>query len=393
MSASIVQGLAAPANDDFANAFQVAGNFGSISGNNIGATVEFGEPNHAGNAGGASIWYFWNAPRQGLYRFTTLGSNFDTLLGVYRGSSVDTLSLVAENDQDGSRVTSSTVFRVAAGLEYEIAVDGFYDGSSIDTGATQLTWEQINPPQADFDGNDRNDLLLFSPATGRTRVTLLNDRRYEGTLFGPTVPDPYEVSDTGDFNFDGNPDIVLRNLENNRTVLWLMAGSQFASAYNGPTLPVNYYLAAVDDFNDDGEDDYLIANPFSGRTVVWTLNAGIFVDAFYGPRLPSGWEVAGAADINIDGNPDFVIYQKSTGRTAFWLWNGQRVTETRRGPTVPAGYQLTAVGDYNRDGFADLLIIAPSTGRTYFWTMNRARFVSSNFGPRVPVGFGVAAPR
>ena len=393
LSASAIPALANSANDDFVNAFQLTGNFGTISGDNIGATVEPGEPIHAGNDGGASIWYYWNAPRSGLYRFDTLGSNFDTLLGIYRGSTVSSLSLVAENDQAGGLATSSTVFNVSAGIEYEIAVDGFNDGISIDIGSTQLTWEQINPPQADFDRNDFNDLFLFAPATGRTRIMSLSDRRFLGTLYGPTVPDPYEVSDTGDFNFDGNPDIVLRNERNNRTVIWLTVGGQFAAAYNGPTLPANYYLAAVDDFNDDGEEDYLIANSYSGRTVVWTLNAGVFNNAFYGPRLPSGWEVAGAVDINIDGNPDFVIYQKSTGRTAFWLWNGQRVTSTLRGPTVPAGYRLTAVGDYNRDGYADLLIIAPKTGRTFFWMMNRSKFVSSNAGPRVPASFGVAAPR
>lgn len=385
--------VAAPANDDFANAYLLQGNFGTTSGDNIDATYETDEPLHAGNAGGASVWYYWNVPRQGLYRFDTLGSNFDTLLGIYSGSSVSNLSLVSENDQASSFSTSSTVFMAYEGEELEIAVDGYNDGTTIDTGSLQLTWEQINPPQADFNLNNRNDLLLFSPYTGAIRYIFLNDHQKVGSGRGPTVPDPYEVSDTGDFNLDGQPDLVLRNVANNRTVIWLLNYGKFTAAYNAPTLPANYYLAAVEDFNDDGEEDYLIAHRSNGRTAVWNLSAGSFLSAYSGPRLPYGWEIAGAADINIDGNPDIVITQKKTGKTAFWLWNGQQVTQTLRGPTVPAGYSFTGVGDYNRDGMADLLIVSTRTGNTFFWTMNQSKFVSSSYGPKIATGYGVAAPR
>ena len=46
---------AAPANDMFANAQVVSGATGTTTGSNSGATKEGGEPNHAGNKGGASI--------------------------------------------------------------------------------------------------------------------------------------------------------------------------------------------------------------------------------------------------------------------------------------------------------------------------------------------------
>lgn len=383
----------APANDDFADAYLLEGNFGTTSGTTINATYESDEPFHAGNTGGASVWYYWNAPRQGLYRFDTLGSNFDTLLGIYTGTSVGNLSLVAENDQAGNLSTSSAVFLAYADEELEIAVDGYNDDTTVDTGALQLTWEQINPPQADFNLDNNNDFLLFSPFTGAIRYAYLKDRKTIELGRGPTVPNPFEVSDTGDFNLDEQPDIILRNVQNNRTVIWLMDRGQFSAAYNAPTLPANYYLAAVDDLNDDGEEDYLIAHRTNGRTAVWNLSSGVFLKAYNGPGLPFGWEVAGAADINTDGNPDFVITQKSTGRTAFWIWDGKKVTSTLRGPTVPAGFRLTGVGDYNSDGRSDLVIISTRTGGTYFWTMNGVKVVSSNLGPKVATGYGIAAPR
>ncbi len=49
--------LAAPANDDFANAEVLTGTTDSASGTNVDATKETGEPDHDGNTGGASVWY------------------------------------------------------------------------------------------------------------------------------------------------------------------------------------------------------------------------------------------------------------------------------------------------------------------------------------------------
>src|SRR5579872_4711066 len=50
-------GWAQPTNDNFGNAAAISGLTGTIKGSNVGATKEAGEPSHAGNTGGASIWY------------------------------------------------------------------------------------------------------------------------------------------------------------------------------------------------------------------------------------------------------------------------------------------------------------------------------------------------
>ena len=55
---------AAPANDNFANAIVLTGNTLTTSGSNVAATKEAGEPNHAGNSGGASVWWSWTAPAE-----------------------------------------------------------------------------------------------------------------------------------------------------------------------------------------------------------------------------------------------------------------------------------------------------------------------------------------
>jgi hypothetical protein len=71
---------------------------GSRDGTNVDAAEETNEPNHAGSTGGRSVWYRWVAPYSGTATFDTVGSGFDTAVAVYRGSSVATPALVAEND-------------------------------------------------------------------------------------------------------------------------------------------------------------------------------------------------------------------------------------------------------------------------------------------------------
>jgi hypothetical protein len=129
------------ANDAFAAAATITGNSGITAGLNEGATKEEGEPVHAGNAGGASLWWQWTASENGTVRFDTFGSNFDTLLAVYTGDSVAGLTPVAVNDDAGPQGQSMASFSVVMGTTYRIAVDGFAEKGPIpETGTVVLRW-------------------------------------------------------------------------------------------------------------------------------------------------------------------------------------------------------------------------------------------------------------
>jgi Bacterial Ig domain len=140
LSLELEPGPPPPANDDFANAEVLSGTSGSASGTNVAASKQSGEPNHAGNPGGASVWYEWEAPEDGVAFIDTCASDFDTLLGVYTGSAVSALGEVTSND-DGCGGQSSVSFYAHAGTIYRIAVDG-YDGA---TGAVEL-WLELEEP-------------------------------------------------------------------------------------------------------------------------------------------------------------------------------------------------------------------------------------------------------
>ena len=128
---------------------------GSATGTNVGADKEAGEPDHADNAGGASIWYSFSSPAVGTLTIDTKGSAFDTTLAVYTGTSVDKLTLVAaSNDADGA-TTSSVSFSAQRNTTYYIAVDGFNAGDSngAATGKVKINFSQVvvRPANDDFD--------------------------------------------------------------------------------------------------------------------------------------------------------------------------------------------------------------------------------------------------
>lgn len=133
-----------PANDNFADAIVItlANNAATVTGFNPTATKQAGEPNHAGNIGGRSIWWRWTAPSPGPVNLDTRGSYSDTTLGVYTGNSVAALTTIASSDDiDSGRVqASSLTFTADAGATYFFAIDGFNnnDGNGADAAGITL---------------------------------------------------------------------------------------------------------------------------------------------------------------------------------------------------------------------------------------------------------------
>jgi hypothetical protein len=118
---------AQPANDLFANAWTLSGLSVSTNGNSANAAPrETGEPNHAGNPGGRSVWFNWLAPRDGQIRLDTIGSAINTMLAVYTGNAVNALTPIASNDDAPGLGSASRVeFLALQGVTYRIVVDVF----------------------------------------------------------------------------------------------------------------------------------------------------------------------------------------------------------------------------------------------------------------------------
>ncbi|MBW4665709.1 MAG: S8 family serine peptidase, partial [Chroococcus sp. CMT-3BRIN-NPC107] len=215
-----------PANDNFANRISISGTLVATTGTNTNATKEPGEANHGGSSGGKSVWWSWTAPKSSSVQITTEGSNFDTLLGVYTGSSVSGTTLIAGDDDSGTGVTSLVTFNAVAGTTYQIAVDG-YGGTSGNitlnlNGGSSVT---------DFNNDGKTDILW------RHNDGWLSAWLMDGTnLISSTYLNPNQVADTnwkpvgtGDFNNDGKTDILWRHNDGWLSA-WLMDGTNLISS-------------------------------------------------------------------------------------------------------------------------------------------------------------------
>ena len=98
------------------------------------ANRETGEPEHAGNEGGGSVWWVFTAPYDGLLSVGTVNTRIDTVMGAYVGTRVNRLRLVTSNDDDPalaelednpgySRITQA----LKKGMTLMVAADGFGD--------------------------------------------------------------------------------------------------------------------------------------------------------------------------------------------------------------------------------------------------------------------------
>gem|GEM_PF-3577643 len=184
----------APANNNFANAQVLSGKAGKVTGTSVNATKETGEPTNPLNAGGKSVWYRWTAPANGTATFNTLGSNFDTIMAVYTGSSLNALALIDKND-DAAGQTSSVTIKVVAGKIYQIAVDGF-NATIVPTNAASgsivLNWSFT--PSATLTASNNSAVRLST--AGAEAATGLIHLRFSGAIDATIAADPGSYSVT-----------------------------------------------------------------------------------------------------------------------------------------------------------------------------------------------------
>lgn len=210
-----------PTNDLFALRAPLPGVAGSVNAINGRATREPGEPVHAGNEGGRSVWYSWRAPTDGQFQLTTAGSSFDTLLATYTGAVLDTLAPVAANDDAAGDFTSAVNFPVVSNQVYQVAVDGF----GAETGDIILNYVFTPRQPTRF-------YTVTVPSSPGGSVTPPGGSFAEGSLATlAAIPDPDYVFErwTGDYEGTANP-------------------LQFAVTGNATVRPVFQLVAATDDF-------------------------------------------------------------------------------------------------------------------------------------------------
>jgi len=116
-----------PPNDNFVPTAKVPDGGGTVVGDNTFATLQTGEPAHAGVTGAVrSVWWNWAPVRSSSVLVDTAGSTFDTVVAVYTNSLLNTtltnLSLVVGTNDAGGILQGFVKFDAVAGTTYRIAV-------------------------------------------------------------------------------------------------------------------------------------------------------------------------------------------------------------------------------------------------------------------------------
>jgi hypothetical protein len=236
-----------------------------VTGTNVRATKESGEPNHAGNIGGASVWYQWTAPASGSVTFDTIGSTFDTVLAAYTGSSVGALTSVASNHGSAGNGASRIVFTATSGTTYRVAVDGF-NGS---VGGLTLNWLQPTVPTFTTQPQSQNVIAGNSVTFTATAIGLPNPTyqwKFNGVNISGATSSTYTKSNVQSTDV-GNYTVVASNSAGSVTSATAVLG-----VYNSAsaTLASFTYTTTQFQFSITGVPGYSYSVQASTDLINWT---------------------------------------------------------------------------------------------------------------------------
>ncbi|RQH34516.1 hypothetical protein D5R40_20630 [Okeania hirsuta] len=409
------------ANDDFADRISLSGSQINETATNENATVELEEPLHAGNDGGASLWWSWTAPNDGTLTVNTGGSDFDTILAAYTGSSLSNLTEIDSNDDSVNYgLQSEILFDVVEGETYNIAVDGFNGDfgninlelilstfeNQIDLSSDvfEVTPQQVSPGDSididfsvDNTGSDDAtgfwvDFFLSEDANidaqedyllGFTWIESLPGNSNSGVLsesFSLPTIDGFSWDEDADYQIGmlvDSFDAVAETDESNNTDTETISISTTSSEPSYTSTPVRIngvYEPIAGDFNGDNNTDILWYRPGPGQDFIWFFNSD---GSFESSRFTvNGTYTPIVGDFNGDSTSDILWYRPGSGQDFIWFFDkdGNR-TSSRF--TVNGTYTPVA-GDFDGSGTTDVLWYRPGTGQDFLWSFNSDGTFDSN---------------
>jgi uncharacterized delta-60 repeat protein len=259
---------AAPTNDNFANAIVISGTTGTISGSNVGATLQppcetnaiYVQDYATVETVGASVWYAWTAPTNGTASFNTIGSSLDTVLSIWKTTnglcSSSLTNIVADDDSGGTIVGGSSAlsFTAVAGTTYYVCVEGYFGA----IGSVVLNWYEYNNGNGTVSSGSlflTTNSYVFSTSDSSARVTVSRSLPANGRVLVDYAVSPLTYTNIYTTNYFG-------------TNIFL----QFTST-NGDWFITNYTFTTIVSSNIFGyyARGYTNSTVMSARTNVVTL--------------------------------------------------------------------------------------------------------------------------
>lgn len=423
-------GAGAPQNDNFANAtpIVVSDGSGSVATFNTNSTKEAGEPDHADNLGGRSVWFKFTPAATGVFRLNTTDTTFDTLLAVYTGNSVNDLTVVSYNDNGNSNIAfggASTVdLMLVGGITYYIAVDGLYSpGYDPGQGNFKIAILEFPAPTQDdfisaydlgvgykggiagtnFNATAQVGEPIAQASAGPNRKTVWyrwksNDDFsvafemkenfqaqigvYESEIGSPTLGDLEQVATNVDYaSFSDNRSKTIFFARQNHTYYIQVEAHILGSTQNqvgnfqlkyGPS--AFRYSGVLDSYGHRAS--VMVFRPTDGT---WYALSSLINQSPYARPWGMNGDVAIAADFRGNGYSQTAAIRNENGQKMWYIGNGGASFQA-----IPWGLPTDkpVVGDFDRDGKADVGVIRNSPNG-YLWYIRKSDTGSmsvSNFG-------------
>jgi streptogramin lyase len=186
----------------------------------------------------------------------------------------------------------------------------------------------------DFNRDGKGD-ILWRGSTGGVAMWLIDGTNRAQPIkanvgIGSMTTD-WQIVGVGDFNGDGASDILWVNdgtmnpALKGQVYIWLIDLTKavpLTQVFVG-TLPAPWSIAGTGDFNGDTKSDILITAPLSdGSTAVgvWLMNGGTLVQAPVSiGALPAGWTIVETGDFNGDRHSDLLLLHAASNSVAMFL--------------------------------------------------------------------------
>lgn len=344
--------------DNFATPYILPGEDGTMyTTTNVGASKEAGEPNHAGNNGGKSVWYKWTAPAavgSKLWSFSldskAVSASAQSLFAIYTGSSLDNLTEVGRGPKAQH---SKIVFRPTPGTTYYIAIDGYDSGQGANQVTGTLTYGQFKTSKTpDFDDNGRADVSVYRPSTGYWYLRGLTEK-FSFVRWGANGDKPLGWN----WDNEGRPDNMVFRPD---TGVWWSnnSGSSGSSAFQWG---ISGDVALAYEIHDGGIGlDAMYPAIFRPNEGVWYIR----YDAVN--TLALQWGIAGdipvTADFTGDAKDDLTVFRPSTGT---WYIRSSENGNLFKSVHFGLAGDKPVPADYDGDTVADIAVFRPSTGVWY----------------------------
>ncbi|MEO6393412.1 MAG: VCBS repeat-containing protein [Pyrinomonadaceae bacterium] len=361
-------------NDSFAGVinYHLAGSLKTsvINGTNVGASKEAGEPAHAGNAGGRSIWFKWSNPFNfnRTVQFTVDSHSLDnpnnpvdTLFAIYSGSSLANLTPVVSQEVSG-RI--NVVLQAAPFAEFYLAIDGKNSGQGADIGNFTLTFGTYKGEKVpDFERDGFADLTVFRPTTGTWYSLDSGAETLRPMNFGANGDKPLVC----DIDHNGRPDYTVFRPDIGVWYLLTQSQSPFSFAWG---LNTDIPLCRSVYYDGINYQYPLVFRPSNGTWYVYVGTSGQAVPFGQNGDIPV------SADFDGDGNDEYAVFRPSNG---YWYILN---TSTNQVLNVSFGSNgdKPVAADYDGDGRTDVAVFRPSTGAWYIIYSSNNSFHATQWG-------------